>query len=88
MEATDDVWQDNRSGNYDIYANRVSAAGLVGDGAGLRVSEVAYNQQVPSAASNGRDYLVVWQHGSGGSDIYANRVSVQRARCRTAPALP
>ncbi len=74
------AWQDGRGSTRDIYASRVSAAGVVQDNAGFAVSTAAGNQERPSVASNGSDYLVGWlDHRRGGDlwDVYVGRVTVE-----------
>jgi len=70
------VWQDARGTANDIYGARVSGAGAVLDPAGIEISLEAGAQECPAVASDGTDYLVVWQDARSGSyDIYAARVS-------------
>ncbi len=71
------VWQDTRSGNYpDIYGARVGSDGVVRDPAGFALSTAGGSQYRPRVASNGTDYLVVWQDGRGPTvDIYGTRVT-------------
>jgi hypothetical protein len=72
------AWQDNRNGGYEIYAQRVNAAGvpkwMVN---GIPIGGVASNQQVPAIVSDGVGGAVIaWQdRRSGNYDIYAQRVS-------------
>ncbi|WP_236605710.1 hypothetical protein [Sandaracinus amylolyticus] len=75
------VWYDSRSASTDIYASRVSADGIIQHPGGLAVSTATGNQLFPSVASNGTDYLVVWEDARGGFgwDIYASRVSAAGA---------
>ncbi|MDC3955675.1 hypothetical protein [Polyangium jinanense] len=71
------AWQDYRSGtNQDVYAARVTPAGVVLDPAGIVVSTVAGSQMYPSVASNGMSSLVVWRDYRSGSsyDIYGARI--------------
>lgn len=69
------VWADPRNGDDDIYAARVSAAGVVEDASGIALHTGAGVQDVPRIASNGTDYLVVWESTVGDHfDIYANRI--------------
>ena len=74
------VWQDYRSGtNYDIYAQRVNAAGSpqwTADGVAICVA--ANNQAYPTIASDGAGgAIAAWQDYRSGTnwDIYAQRVN-------------
>ncbi|MCX5801250.1 MAG: T9SS type A sorting domain-containing protein [Candidatus Eisenbacteria bacterium] len=70
------VWHDYRSGSRDIYGTRMSAGGSVLDAAGIAISTAANNQFYPAIASDGTDFLVVWEDNRGRSyDIYGARVS-------------
>jgi hypothetical protein len=70
------VWQDYRSGNYDIYGARVTQAGVLLDSANIAVSTAPYYQCSPAVAFDGTNYLVVWQDNrSGNYDIYGARVT-------------
>jgi hypothetical protein len=76
------VWQDGRNAQQDIYARRLSAAG-VPVGADFRISGSAAtsDEWAPAVVWNGtaNEYLVVWQDGRNsatrGWDIYGQRVS-------------
>ncbi|HVP58341.1 MAG TPA: hypothetical protein VMU02_09605, partial [bacterium] len=71
------VWQDKRSGAYDIYAARVTSAGTVLDPAGIAVSGASADQLHPAVAFDGADYLVVWDdYRNGNYDIYGARVAL------------
>jgi hypothetical protein len=68
----------NQTNNEDIYATRVTAAGVVLDPDGLPVSTDAGLQASPSVASNGADFLVTWEsqvHPSDKVEVHAARVS-------------
>ena len=67
------VWQDNRSGNYDIYGQLVGADGLL-VGQNLAIRAASGDQTLPDVAYNpGSDtYLVTWR--SGTAAIHAQRV--------------
>lgn len=71
------AWEDARSGALDIHAARVDPAGTaLVDGASIPVSQAPSVQTNLAIASNGEDYLVVWEDYRMGSeaDIYAARV--------------
>jgi hypothetical protein len=61
----------------DIVCARVSAEGQVLDAAGIRVCKAKGNQEWPTVASDGKDFLVAWEDIRNGKDydIYAARVS-------------
>lgn len=76
------VWQDKRNGvDYDIYAQRVNAAGAVQWAAnGVFVSSVAGNQTSPKLKTDGSGgAIIVWQDKRNAAlknyDIYAQRVN-------------
>ncbi len=73
------VWQDFRSGSsWDIYGSRVSQTGSVLDPLGIAIYTAAYNQESPSVAFDGTNYLVVWKDFNGSShNIYGARVTQQ-----------
>ncbi len=73
------TWQDNRSGNFDVYAQRVSAAGVAQwttDGVALCTAPdyQAFPVIIPDGTGGA---IVTWEDHRGGvtSDIYAQRVS-------------
>jgi hypothetical protein len=72
------TWYDGRSGNNDIYAQRVNAAGAVQwtvDGVALCTA--AGDQQYPEIVSDGMSGAIVTWYDSrtGSTDIYAQRVN-------------
>ena len=56
------VWEDERGSSCDIYGARVSQAGAVLDPQGIAISTAQYDQESPSVAFDGTDFLVAWQH--------------------------
>jgi len=69
------VWQDKRSGSYDIYAARVTSAGTLLDPGGIPVSTATGDQLHPAVVFDGTNYLIVWEdYRSGNYDIYGARL--------------
>ena len=70
------VWSDDRNGNDDIYAARVTGSGAVLDPAGFPVSSVPEGQNRPQVAFN-TSFMVVWNDRRSGTntDVYGNRVN-------------
>lgn len=70
------VWADKRNGNPHIYASRVRANGEVVDRQGLLLSGDKGVQAYPRVASDGSNWLVVWQDTRGSSpDVYGCSVT-------------
>ena len=76
-DANDDeylvVWQDYRTGNWDIYGQRVSAGGeLLGDN--FAVSSLAGDETQPALAWDGNSerYLVGWEGWGLGQRVWAD----------------
>jgi hypothetical protein len=72
------TWTDDRSGNYDIYAQRVNSSGAVqwtADGAAI--STAADSQNEPTLISDGSGGAIItwYDNRSGNPDIYAQRVN-------------
>jgi hypothetical protein len=72
------AWWDGRSGtNYDIYAQRVKASGVVPwTAGGIVVSAGPTDQQFPTIAADGAGGAIVAWHDyrNGNGDIYAQRI--------------
>ncbi len=72
------VWDDDRSGSGDdIYGCRVTTSGNVLDPPGIAISTATDNQEFPSVAFDGTNFLVVWDDSRGGygtDDIYGTLV--------------
>ncbi len=72
------TWQDGRSGNVDIYAQRINASGAVQWTAdGVAISTASNNQLIPTIVSDGSGgAIITWQDYRSGTtpDIYAQRV--------------
>jgi hypothetical protein len=72
------TWYDPRSGNWDIYAQRVNASGAVQWTAdGVALCTATGDQQYPKIVSDGMSGAIVTWYDSrnGNSDIYAQRVN-------------
>ena len=75
------AWYDERGGKEDIWGARVSGLdGAVLDPDGIHVCDAEEGQEMPSAASDGVDYIVAWQDyrnmGVGNMyDVYGARVA-------------
>jgi hypothetical protein len=70
------TWQDFRSGNFDIYAQRFNSSGaLIGSNFRVNADADTANQYYPVIASDGSgDFVITWQDTrSGNPDIYAQR---------------
>ncbi|MCU0640276.1 MAG: T9SS type A sorting domain-containing protein [Candidatus Krumholzibacteria bacterium] len=76
------TWIDLRSGNYDIYAQRVNTSGFVQWTAdGVALSTAAGSQGYQAITSDGAGgAIVTWEDSiSGSPDIYAQRVNASGA---------
>ncbi len=71
------AWADTRLHAADIFGARVTLAGAVLDPDGVLMSLSVNYQQTPALASDGTDFLAVWQDrrdSSGAHSIYGARV--------------
>ncbi len=76
------TWQDSRSGNNDIYAQRISASGTCQWPAnGVALCAAAGDQLTPMIATDGAGGAIVsWEdHRNPTVDIYAQRISAAGA---------
>ena len=72
------TWSDGRSGNYDIYAQRVDASGAVlWTADGVAICAATGDQYVTGILSDGvGGAIITWQdYRSGNTDVYAQRVN-------------
>lgn len=80
------VWDDFRNGNWDIYAQKLTAAGGL-DGENLQLTTSTAAQRNPAIAANPEDtgcaadgsFMVVWQDSrnaaqGAGTDLYAQQL--------------
>ncbi|MEO0009741.1 MAG: T9SS type A sorting domain-containing protein [candidate division WOR-3 bacterium] len=72
------VWTDSRSGNYDVYAARVTADGDVLDPDGIAISSNEYDQFYPRVEYYRPFWLVVWRdyYNQENMDIFGARVDL------------
>jgi len=71
------AWYDYRAGNYDIYAQRVDAAGdPMWDADGVAVCTASGTQTTPRIVSDGAcGAIVTWMDNRGGTyDVYVQRI--------------
>ncbi|MDD8017510.1 MAG: T9SS type A sorting domain-containing protein [Bacteroidota bacterium] len=78
------TWNDYRSGtNYDIYAQKINASGVVQWSAdGVALCTAAGNQQSPTIVSDGSGgAIITWQDIRSGAnyDIYAQKINASGA---------
>ncbi len=77
------TWHDNRSGNYDIYAQRVNASGaLQWTANGVALCKATGQQSSPMIISDGAGgAIVTWTDRRSGTnyDIYAQSVNISGA---------
>ena len=85
------TWDDDRSGSYDVYTQRVNASGVVQWAAdGVVLCAATGTQQYPAITSDGAGGAIVtwedWRSGSN-SDVYAQRVPTGVADVSAAPTI-
>jgi hypothetical protein len=71
------AWNDNRSGNTDIYLQKVDRGGnLLWEKEGVAACQLIYSQENPNLSEDGAGgAIVVWtDHRAEKSDIYAQRI--------------
>jgi hypothetical protein len=80
------VWREGwlNEGETDIWSARIRADGKAMDPAGIRITDAPDIQDRPRAASDGKDFLVVWEdlRKGGDWDVYAARVSAGGKRTK------
>lgn len=72
------TWEDNRAGNYDIYAQKIDSSGnILWSTNGIAVCSKTTNQKNPKIASdNAGGAIIVWEDSLNNYwDVYAQRIS-------------
>ncbi len=69
------VWNDQRNDAGDVYGARVGRNGAVLDPAGIAISTAPGIQTSPYVASDGADYLVLWDDGGDSPGTYGARIA-------------
>ena len=83
------VFTDDRSGFKNVYAVRVTAAGVVLDDPPIRVAAKAVTQALPRVTFNGTDFLVAWTEFTGPpSSQLATAYSARVTQAGTSPDAP
>ena len=85
------TWQDERSGNRDIYAQGVNASGgIQWTGNGVALCTRTGDQDSPTIISDGAGGAIVtwYDYRSGAPDIYAQRVNSKGAVLWTTDGVP
>lgn len=77
------AWADNRAGNRDIYAQRVTSAGtLAWDPAGVAVCTATSDQEAPDLyrVADDTTFVLTWEDkrnvATTGTDVYAQRIGL------------
>lgn len=74
------AWSEARGTDADIYATRVSTAGVVTDPAGVALSNAMGAQRAPVLTPFGADVFAAWCDARGGQEaVYGTRVSAGAA---------
>ena len=86
------TWEDERSGNGDIYARRISALGIVQWTAnGVAMSAASENQRYPTITTDGSGgAIIAWHewHSCTYHDIYAQQIGKDGMLGKTHRSLP
>lgn len=85
------VWWDSRSGNSDIYAQRIDSDGdILWAADGIPVCSATGDQELPYIITDGSGgAIIAWLDGrAGNSDIYAQRIDPSGAILWTADGVP
>jgi len=84
------VWEDERNGLLDIYAQRIDSNGarLWGkDGVGI--CNAPGNQTFPQVITDGKSVMIAWQdYRNGNTDIYAQKIGMSGRTIWTTDGVP
>ena len=71
------VWYRKTKSGFDIYGTRIEENGEIIDEEGIEICTASNDQMFPSVASDGENFLVVWQDKRSGKrwDIYGTIVT-------------
>jgi hypothetical protein len=71
------AWQDRRSGDYDVYAQRLDPAGAaLWQQNGVAVCVASGEQRLPEIAPDGAGgALIAWENWDGEPDVYCRRIN-------------
>lgn len=59
------VWHDDRDGDWDIFASRLSQNGELIDEMGIPISSTSHDEMYPDVAFDGINYMIVWEGETG-----------------------
>jgi len=85
------TWEDNRAGNYDIYAQKIDSSGnVLWSTNGVAVCNKTTNQKSPKiVGDNAGGAIIVWEDSLNFYwDVYAQRISSTGALMWTAGGVP
>jgi hypothetical protein len=86
------TWEDQRTGNTNIYAQRISGTGVaMWTANGVEVCIAPYTQSIPQLTGDGSGgAIIAWQdrRGTAGWDIYAQRINTTGSALWAADGIP
>jgi hypothetical protein len=84
------VWYKRTKSGFDIYGTRVTQNGDILDRDGIPICTASNDQMFPAVASDGKDFLVVWQDMRSGKrwDIYGAMVTADDGQVLNTDVFP